>query len=73
MKACAAARALPRSRPLARPNCPQCGDVLFAAAVSVHVHDNDIRHWWSCESCGHQFMTVVALRDDNADSGYERV
>ena len=62
MKAFAAARAArPYARPVVRPTCPHCKDVLFAATVSVHVHDNDIRHWWSCETCGHQFMTTVAL------------
>ncbi len=45
-----------------RPNCPQCDDQLFASSVSVHVNDNDIRHWWNCESCGHEFMTTVRLR-----------
>jgi len=41
--------------------------VLFAADVSVHVHEHDIRHWWSCETCGHQFMTTVALPPVRAD------
>jgi hypothetical protein len=47
---------------LVRPDCPQCGDRLFASSVSVHVSDNDIRHWWNCDSCGHEFMTIVRLR-----------
>ena len=47
---------------LVRPHCPQCGDQLFASSVSVHVNDHDIRHWWNCESCGHEFMTRVRLR-----------
>ena len=46
---------------LARPNCPHCSERQFASAASVHVNDNDIRHWWSCESCGHHFMTIVRL------------
>ena len=45
-----------------RPRCPQCGDWLFASSVSVHVSENDTRHWWNCESCGHEFMTTVRLR-----------
>lgn len=47
---------------LVRPCCPQCDDRLFASSVSVHVSENDIRHWWNCESCGHEFMTTVRLR-----------
>lgn len=46
---------------LVRPRCPQCTEQQFASDASVHVNDNDIRHWWSCESCGHQFMTTVTL------------
>ncbi len=51
----------PYSRAGVRPVCPVCKDELFAATVSVHVHDDDIRNWWSCEKCGHQFMTIVSL------------
>jgi hypothetical protein len=62
MKAYAVARtASPSVRPVVRPSCPHCRDILFAATVSVHVSDNDIRHWWSCDTCGHQFMTTVSL------------
>jgi hypothetical protein len=65
MKAYAAARTAPYARSVVRPSCPHCKDVLFAATVSVHVHDNDIRHWWSCETCGHQFMTTVSPARDH--------
>jgi transcription elongation factor Elf1 len=47
---------------IVRPRCPQCNDQQFASSVSVHVNENDVRHWWDCESCGHQFMTTVRLR-----------
>jgi transcription elongation factor Elf1 len=47
---------------LVRPDCPQCGDRLFASSVSVHVNENDIRHWWACDNCGHEFMTTVRVR-----------
>ena len=46
---------------LVRPNCPHCAEQQFASAACVHVNDNDIRHWWNCENCGHQFMTTVRL------------
>ena len=46
---------------LVRPHCPQCSEPLFASTVSVHVNENDIRHWWNCDTCGHEFMTTVRL------------
>jgi hypothetical protein len=48
-------------RRIARPHCPHCNDMLVAPAVSVHVHQDDIRHWWSCDECGHEFMTAVTV------------
>ena len=45
----------------ARPHCPNCDDMVIAPAVSVHVHPDDIRHWWSCEACGYEFMTAVTV------------
>jgi len=43
------------------PCCQQCGDALVAPAQSVHVDDNDVRHWWSCDNCGYEFMTSVRI------------
>ncbi len=43
------------------PRCPRCNDMLFAAAASEHVSDKQIRHTWSCDSCGHEFATSVRL------------
>jgi len=42
--------------------CPQCHDLLVAAAMSQHVEEDVVRHWWTCESCGHEFGTTVQLR-----------
>jgi RNase P subunit RPR2 len=41
--------------------CPQCHDLLVAAAMSQHVEEDVVRHWWTCESCGHEFGTTVRL------------
>jgi Probable Zinc-ribbon domain len=41
--------------------------MLVAPAVSVHVHQDDIRHWWSCDVCGHEFMTSVAVTTMRAE------
>jgi RNase P subunit RPR2 len=47
---------------IVRPACPECAEQQFASTVSVHVASSEVRHWWSCENCGHEFMTVVKLR-----------
>jgi DNA-directed RNA polymerase subunit M/transcription elongation factor TFIIS len=39
--------------------CPQCQDLIIAATQSQHVSRNEIRHWWVCEACGHEFRTTV--------------
>jgi DNA-directed RNA polymerase subunit M/transcription elongation factor TFIIS len=39
--------------------CPQCQDLIIAATQSQHVSRNEIRHWWVCETCGHEFRTTV--------------
>ena len=52
---------------VARPHCPHCDDMLVAPAVSVHVHHDDIRHWWSCDACGHEFMTSVTVTNMRAE------
>jgi RNase P subunit RPR2 len=41
--------------------CPECHDLMVAATQSQHVDKNVVRHWWSCESCGHEFRTTVRL------------
>jgi len=41
--------------------CPECRDLMIAAAKSQHVKADVVRHWWSCESCGHEFRTTVRL------------
>ena len=48
-------------RYLQRPACPRCGDTLMAAAASELVGRSCIRNSWSCESCGHHFVTAVRL------------
>jgi len=61
MKTQAWSRRPATKRRSARPLCPHCNDTLVAPALSVHVHQNDIRHWWSCDTCGHEFLTSVSV------------
>jgi len=51
----------PTMRRFGPPACPKCSDVLLAPAVSEHVNENIVRHFWACESCGHEFETTVRL------------
>jgi RNase P subunit RPR2 len=44
---------------LSRLFCPRCQDLIIAATQSQHVSVNEVRHWWTCESCGHEFRTTV--------------
>lgn len=53
------------SRRLALPACPECNDLQFAPAASEFVSKgrgkDKVRHFWSCEACGHEFSTSVKL------------
>jgi transcription elongation factor Elf1 len=37
--------------------CAKCNHRLVAPNWSEYVSESHIRHFWSCESCGHQFET----------------
>ena len=41
--------------------CPECHDLMIAAAMSQLVKRDVVRHFWACESCGHEFRTTVHL------------
>jgi hypothetical protein len=47
------------SQRLALPACPKCNDLQFAPAASEFVSKGKVRHFWSCEACGHEFSTSV--------------
>jgi uncharacterized protein with PIN domain len=42
--------------------CAQCNARLIAPNWSEYVNEHQVRHSWSCESCGHQFETSDHLR-----------
>jgi len=44
-----------------RPNCPRCGCVLLVAEESEFNLKGRIRHAWSCDDCGHEFVTSITL------------
>lgn len=48
-------------RHLLQPACPRCGDMLTAATGAELAARGSIRNSWSCDSCGHDFVTAVRL------------
>ena len=48
-------------RYLGGPSCPRCGDSLLAAEASQFISEGRVRHFWTCDSCGSQFHTAVAM------------
>ncbi len=48
--------------------CPQCNDLMVAAAMSQHVSEDTVYHLWACESCGYEFRTMVRLRTTSPES-----
>jgi transcription elongation factor Elf1 len=40
-------------------NCPHCWQVVVAPDASEFVSEEKVRHFWSCDSCGHEFATSV--------------
>jgi ribosomal protein S27AE len=49
---------------LNRPHCPRCGLIVFMAERAALSPDGDIRHTWSCDDCGHEFVTTIRMRGD---------
>lgn len=45
------------SRVNVRPNCPLCGEKVFAATASALIDDESVRSLWSCDECGCGFTT----------------
>jgi transcription elongation factor Elf1 len=42
--------------------CTECNDLLVAPKWSAHVSNHEVRHFWSCENCGHEIEVRVNLR-----------
>jgi transcription elongation factor Elf1 len=49
--------------------CPRCQDLIIAATKSQHVNPNEVRHWWVCETCGHEFCTTVRWESSAFQTG----
>ncbi len=44
-----------------RPKCPHCGNMLLVAEESAFSLKGRISHAWSCDDCGHEFVTSITL------------
>jgi hypothetical protein len=63
MKLQSATRITPLSvQRFGRSFCPRCNDMLLAPVMSEHVSESLIRHFWSCDACGHEFRTSVKFK-----------
>lgn len=44
-----------------RPKCPRCGATLLVAEHSAFSLNGGVRHNWSCDDCGNEFVTSVRV------------
>ena len=42
--------------------CTECSELVIAPKSSAHVSNHEVRHFWSCDNCGHEIEMVVNLR-----------
>ena len=52
-----------RTRPFGLTSCPNCLETQIGPLASEYVSENGgegrIRHFWSCDGCGHEFQTSL--------------
>ena len=53
--------------------CAECNVRLIAPIWSEYVTERHVRHCWSCENCGHQFVTSDHLQFDRAKLSRSKV
>ena len=44
--------------------CIKCNHLLIAPKWSAYATKHEVRHFWSCDSCGHEIEIAVDLRID---------
>jgi transcription elongation factor Elf1 len=42
--------------------CSKCNDLPIAPKWSAYVSKHEVRHFWSCENCGHEIEMTVNPR-----------
>ena len=48
---------------LMRPQCPRCGSLVLMAERAAFDPDGCIRNTWSCDDCGHEFVTSIGMQE----------
>ena len=51
--------------------CTECNELVNAPKSSAHVSNHEVRHFWSCDNCGHEIELAVNLRIDAASGPHE--
>jgi ribosomal protein S27AE len=51
----------PSNAELSQPKCPLCGLTVLMAERAAFNPDGRIRHTWSCDDCGHEFVTSIRV------------
>jgi RNase P subunit RPR2 len=46
---------------LDRSQCPCCGSIILMAEQAAFTWDGRFRHSWSCDECGHGFVTSIKM------------
>jgi transcription elongation factor Elf1 len=52
--------------------CTECNELLIAPKWSAHVSKHEVRHFWSCDNCGHEIEIAVNPRIDAASTPSNR-
>ncbi len=42
--------------------CTECKELVIAPRWSQYAGKSEVRHFWSCENCGHEIEMMVDLR-----------
>jgi hypothetical protein len=42
--------------------CTECDDLVIAPDCSEYLGEREVRHFWSCENCGHKIHMKIDLR-----------
>jgi hypothetical protein len=53
--------------------CTECNELVIAPMSSAHVSNREVRHFWSCDNCGHEIEMAVNLRFDGTSKPSESV
>jgi ABC-type ATPase with predicted acetyltransferase domain len=50
--------------------CTECNELVIAPRWSAYATKHEVRHFWSCDNCGHEIETVVDPRITAATGGW---